>query len=85
MAPLITERSVGGSVEDGLVSEVKPGDKELKLQVMILCEGANEEYFSKEIQNAQIQMLNPIYTFWSLLYFFFASGEEKGRIHLRNI
>ena len=49
MAPLITERSVGGSVEDGLVSEVKPGDKELKLQVMTLCEGANEEYYSKEI------------------------------------
>ena len=67
------------------MSEVKPGDKELKLQVMTLCEGANEEYYSKEIQNAQIQMLNPIYTFWSLLYFFFASGEEKGRIHLRNI
>ena len=46
---------------------VKPGDKELKLQVMTPCEGANEEYYSKEIQNAQIQMLNPIYTFWSLL------------------
>lgn len=85
LAPLITERSVGGSVEDGLVSEVKPGDKELKLEVMTACEGANEEYYSKEIQNAQIQMPNPIYTFWSLLYFFFASGEEKGRIHLRNV
>lgn len=46
---------------------MKPGDKELKLQVMTPCEGANEEYYSKEIQNAQIQMPNPIYTFWSLL------------------
>ena len=50
-----------------------------------LCINCAFQYYSKEIQNAQIQMLNPIYTFWSLLYFFFASGEEKGRIHLRNI
>ena len=30
MVPLVTERSFRGSIEDGLVGEVKPGDKEPK-------------------------------------------------------
>lgn len=28
MVPLITERSFGGSLKDGLMSKIKPGDKE---------------------------------------------------------
>lgn len=33
MVPLITERSFGGSLKDGLVNEIKPGDKEINDKV----------------------------------------------------
>ena len=77
MAPLITERSVGGNVEDGLVSEVKPGDKELRLEVMTSCGRANEEYYSKEFKMPKPTCLMQFTLFGS--YFTFSLLVEKKR------
>lgn len=81
LAPLITERSVGGSVEDGVMSEVKPGDKELKLEVMTHVRELMRNIIVKKFKMPKSKCLIQFTLFGPYFTFCLLVGEEKGRIH----